>query len=942
MPRVASGATYSVTVVQQPSNPSQTCTVANDIGIVTDVNVTNVEVACVTNAFTIGGTVAGLTGNGLALSMNGVTLPVTGTSFTFPAIPSGTAWAVTVAMQPRSPSQTCTVTNGTGAGTVTSANVTTVAVTCTTNSYSVSGTITGLVGAGLLLSLNNGAGQPASGSGFTLTPPIPSEQAYSVVVLTQPTSPSQTCVVDAGSGTVAGENVTTVEVTCRTNTYPVGGTIIGLSAPSLGLRLNGQPPQSFSGPSFTFTAQVESGQSYSVTVATQPTSPSQTCTVGSGAGVVGATAVTNVVVTCVTNTFTVGGTITDLFGTGLQLKLNGGPAQSVSGSSFTLTPALPSGQPYIVDIASTPTSPSQSCILAGAMGTVAAANVTNVVVKCTIPAYSVGGSISGLAGAGLQLRLNNGAAQAVSGPSFTLMPSIATGQPYGVAVAQQPTNPWQTCTVANGSGTIGNANVTNVAVTCATNAYTVGGSITGLTGAGLELRLNSGAAQSVSGTSFSLGPPSVMSGQAYAVTIAKQPTNQLCTVVNGAGTVGGSAPVVSVSCTDAFPVGGTVSGLAGTGLTLSLNSGAQSVSPTTNGAFTFPAPLVNGSAYTVTVAASPATQACSVSLGSGAVANANVTSIAVTCFPTWSIGGSVTGLMGTGLQLSLNGGPAATLVGAGVYALSTRVPHGSTYAVAITSQPTGQLCVVVGSSGTATANVSTVNLFCAATPASCNAWHTAYPTLASGVFPIRPASTTYDVYCDKTTLGGGWTLVMKLDGTSPLFNYDSASWLDASTLNATSPDVSDTQMKSQAYGEVGFTQLLVGLREGADLRTTAFTVTASSALAMVTSGMDFGTRAEWMSLSANAALQVNCNVSGSSKRGAHPGAARVRIGSIANNEADCVTHDSYIGLGGQSTATCLGGAGVSAGNRACFEAVTAMGAAATDRNAPAWGYLWVR
>ena len=46
------------------------------------------------------------------------------------------------------------------------------------------------------------------------------------------------------------------------------------------------------------------------------------------------------------------------------------------------------------------------------------------------------------------------------------------------------TNPsGQTCTVASGSGTIGSANVTNVAVTC-TNAatYTVGGTVSGLSG----------------------------------------------------------------------------------------------------------------------------------------------------------------------------------------------------------------------------------------------------------------------------------------------------------------------------------------------------------------------------------------------------------------------------------------------------------------------------
>jgi hypothetical protein len=226
---------------------------------------------------------------------------------------------------------------------------------------------------------------------------------------------------------------------------------------------------------------------------------------------------------------------------------------------------------------------------------------------------------------------------------------------------------------------------------------------------------------------------------------------------------------------------------------------------------------------------------------------------------------------------------------------------------------------------------------------SCNAWQMAHPLLPSGVYPIRPASTTYDVYCDKVTNGGGWTLVMKIDGTSSQFNYDSPSWGDTASFNAAAPDLSDSQMKSQAYSEVGFTQILVGLREGTDLRTAVFNVGALNALTMVTSSPNFGTRAQWMTLSANAALQPNCNAFGASKTG-DPGFARVRIGILGNNEGGCFGTDSYIGLGGQVETGCssLQGTGVSAGNRACFGAVNAASTPVPDRNVPAWGYLWVR
>jgi uncharacterized delta-60 repeat protein len=80
--------------------------------------------------FTIGGTVDGLQGSGLVLSNLGAPLPISGNgSFTFP----GTAttdqpYEVKVATQPSNPGQVCTVEHG--KGTVSSANVTDVAVHC--------------------------------------------------------------------------------------------------------------------------------------------------------------------------------------------------------------------------------------------------------------------------------------------------------------------------------------------------------------------------------------------------------------------------------------------------------------------------------------------------------------------------------------------------------------------------------------------------------------------------------------------------------------------------------------------------------------------------------------------------------------------------------------------------------------------------------------------
>ena len=48
--------------------------------------------------------------------------------------------------------------------------------------------------------------------------------------------------------------------------------------------------------------------------------------------------------------------------------------------------------------------------------------------------------------------------------AFTFATPLAGGAAYSVTVKTNPAG--QACTVSNGSGTVGSANVTNVAVTC--------------------------------------------------------------------------------------------------------------------------------------------------------------------------------------------------------------------------------------------------------------------------------------------------------------------------------------------------------------------------------------------------------------------------------------------------------------------------------------------
>jgi uncharacterized delta-60 repeat protein len=82
------------------------------------------------------------------------------------------------------------------------------------------------------------------------------------------------------------------------------------------------------------------------------------------------------------------------------------------------------------------------------------------------PAFTVGGTVDGLTGTGLQL-VNRGTSLSITGNGpFTFPGTFADGSTLDVRVQTQPTNPDEVCTVARGSGTI-TADVTDVAVHCA-------------------------------------------------------------------------------------------------------------------------------------------------------------------------------------------------------------------------------------------------------------------------------------------------------------------------------------------------------------------------------------------------------------------------------------------------------------------------------------------
>lgn len=255
--------------------------------------------------FTVGGTVTGLaSGKTVVLKNNTNTVLVSSTapSFTFPAQNAGTSWNVSVAIQPSG--QTCTVANA--SGTNISANVTNVAVTCS-NTYTVGGTVSGLIGSTLVL--RNGSISLVVNSGattFKFAAGLKNATAYNVLAAIQP--PGFSCVVSNGLGVINNANVGNVAITC-VRTYTVSGTVSGLTASGLTLRLTYTPLSGSSvsinkvvpagATSFAFSNGIKAGSTYQVDVITQPNT--QTCLVTNGTGTISTSNVTNVAVICRTN-----------------------------------------------------------------------------------------------------------------------------------------------------------------------------------------------------------------------------------------------------------------------------------------------------------------------------------------------------------------------------------------------------------------------------------------------------------------------------------------------------------------------------------------------------------------------------------------------------------------------------------------------------------------
>ncbi len=421
--------------------------------------------------------------------------------------------------------------------------------------------------------------------------------------------------------------------------------------------------------------------------------------------------------------YIVGGIVTGLNGT-VELQNNSTDDEVISTNGrFSFSTLYDDQDFYNVSILTQPIG--QTCSLSNSAGQINGGHTLYVGVSCIDnpeQTYTIGGNVSGLGNGDAVVMQNNAGDNLATSNNgaFTFSTPLLPGAPYNVSIFSISLG--QSCSVTQGSGTVATSNVTDVEVVCSDlPSYLLGGSVTGLNG-NLELTNSNGdVVQLTANGSYNFSGV-VYQGEDYEISITASPVSQNCSMTNSTGTVASSNIVnANVSCTDianpTYSIGGSVTGLNGS-LVLQ-NNGGDNLPITADGSFTFGTELLSSAEYAITVLSSPITQNCSLSSATGTISSADISNVVVTCadIPTYSIGGSVTGLNGS-LVLQNNGGDNLPITADGSFTFGTELLSGAGYAVTVLSSPVTQNCSVSSSAnGTvATADIISVAVSCSNLP----------------------------------------------------------------------------------------------------------------------------------------------------------------------------------------------------------------------------------
>ena len=338
------------------------------------------------------------------------------------------------------------------------------------------------------------------------------------------------------------------------------------------------------------------------------------------------------------------------------------------------------------------------------------------------PTYSVGGTASGIKGT--VVLQNNGAEELTitSDGSFAFATKVVDGTSYNVTILSSPDD--QDCQLFNASGKVSGGNVEGIVLSCKDKeaaTFRIGGTVSGVSGT--LVLVNGEEELSITENGDFVFPTAVPDGTEYDIKVKSSPEGQKSTVTNGKGKVSGAdISNIAVACEDlpanTYTIGGTVDGMMGD--TLVLENNGEEIKITSDGPFTFPTPLADGTDYKVTIKSQPEGTSCTITNNEGTVNGANVENVTVTCsdVSTYTIGGTLTGINGT-LVISNNGVDELTITENGPFTFSIPLANGSPYDVKIVSQPDNEICSIENGSGMISgANITNIEISCMQIPSN--------------------------------------------------------------------------------------------------------------------------------------------------------------------------------------------------------------------------------
>ncbi|MCW7493420.1 hypothetical protein ND861_12300 [Leptospira sp. 2 VSF19] len=214
---------------------------------------------------------------------------------------------------------------------------------------------------------------------------------------------------------------------------------------------------------YDFSTVLNSGNNFNVSIQTQPTLPTQTCSVSGGSGVVGRGNIDSIIINCDPLRYALSGTITGLDGiTGLVLtnSFDGATLNvAVASGTFAFTQTYLDGTSYNVSVTTQPNHPVQNCVTTNGVGVIAGADITNINIVCTSTAFPIEVNVVGLSSGTLTIRNNNSELLTVTTNGTHMFPTdVVINNAYNLQVASQPAN--HQCVISAPTGVVTVATIT--------------------------------------------------------------------------------------------------------------------------------------------------------------------------------------------------------------------------------------------------------------------------------------------------------------------------------------------------------------------------------------------------------------------------------------------------------------------------------------------------